>query len=188
MGIGLEVFERPADVDESPVGAEDPRAYVERVTRAKLAAARAAVGDLARPVAVLVADTTVTIDGDILGKPDSEGHARAMLERLAGRTHEVLTCYALAVLASPAALGEASAEGTLRVVATKVTLRPCAAGELARYVASGEPMGKAGAYAIQGLGAALVERIEGSYTGVVGLPLAEVLQDLVRLGVVELSE
>jgi|SRR6478609_4224174 len=179
--VGIEVMGRPCDVNEDPLSGEAPLAYVERITRSKLVAARrAAESGLSGRHALLVADTTVTIDGAILGKPADERDARSMLERLVGRTHEVLTCYGLALVPS-------AAEATVRTVRTSVTMRPAQPSEIDAYVASGEPFGKAGAYAIQGLGALFVERIDGSYTGVVGLPLSEVVQDLARLGIARLD-
>lgn len=187
--VGVPVIGRPCDVDESPLPEEEPRAYVERIVLAKLRAALQ--GAQQRPDgrhAVLVADTTVTIDGHILGKPEDGLEAAAMLTRLAGRSHEVLTCYGLAVTGSSAAdpgLSGAAEDRVVRTVATRVTMRALSAAEIGRYVASGEPFGKAGAYAIQGLGALLIERIDGSYSGVVGLPLCEVAADLARLGVAE---
>lgn len=186
QSVGLTVAVGAADVDESARMAESPAAYVERIARAKLDAARHAVPpEIPRPLAVLVADTTVTIDGDVLGKPDDAGHATQMLSRLAGRTHEVLTCYGIAIVVASDAMGAtAGGREVVRTVASRVTMRSCAPSEIERYVASGEPFDKAGAYAIQGLGAVFVERIEGSYSGIVGLPLCEVVVDLQRLGVV----
>ena len=121
---------------------------------------------------ILVADTSVVIDGRILGKPDGEGDARSMLVLLAGRTHEVMTRFAVA------------GEGALHAetVATRVTFRPLDDGEIDVYAASGEGIDKAGGYAVQGLGASLVARIDGSYSSVVGLPACEVIVALRRLG------
>jgi septum formation protein len=181
--VGIEVMGRPCDVDEDPLPGEAPLAYVERITRCKLLAAeRAAESGLSGRHALLVADTTVTIDGAILGKPADEHEAKSMLERLAGRTHEVLTCYGLALVSGAAA----APVGAVRTVCTRVTMRSASSSEIDAYVASGEPFGKAGAYAIQGLGALFVERIDGSYSAVVGLPVCEVVQDLARLGIAEL--
>src|SRR5690242_7253110 len=135
VGLALEV--RPADVDETPLPGEAPRAYVARVARAKAQA-------LARPGAwVLAADTTVTIDGAILGKAADGAEAAAMLRRLSGRVHEVITAFTL--------LGDAARD---EVVASEVELVALDEPTIAAYVASGEWRGKAGAYAIQGIGAA----------------------------------
>jgi septum formation protein len=181
--VGIEVMGRPCDVDEDPLPGEAPLAYVERITRSKLSAAqRAAESGLSGRHALLVADTTVTIDGAILGKPADEREAKRMLERLAGRTHEVLTCYGLALVSGTTT----ATVSVVRTVRTGVTMRSASPREIDAYVASGEPFGKAGAYAIQGLGALFVERIDGSYSAVVGLPVCEVVQDLVALGVAEL--
>lgn len=163
-----------ADVDETPRAGEAPAAYVLRVARAKAAAglrALAAGGFAALPV--LTADTTVVIDGEILGKPDGVAQAREMLARLSGRTHEVLTAVALA-----GAAGLAD-----RISASSVEFRGIDEAEIARYVASGEPCDKAGAYAIQGRAAVFVRSIRGSYSGIMGLPLFETAELLGRLGI-----
>lgn len=155
-----------ADVDETPLPGEDPAAYVSRLALAKaraVAARRRQAGEPALPV--LGADTTVVLAGELLGKPADAGEAGAMLARLSGREHEVLTAVALVA-------GDREA---VRLCRTRVRFRPLAADAIARYVESGEPMDKAGGYGIQGLGGALVAHIEGSYTGVVGLPLGETI-------------
>ena len=163
VGLALEV--RPADVDEAPLPGEAPRAYVARVARDKAHAA-------ARPGAwVLAADTTVTIDGAILAKAGDAAEAAAMLRRLAGRVHQVITAFTL--------LGEREHD---EVVTTDVEFVALDEPTIAAYVASGEWRGKAGAYAIQGIGAALVREVRGSVTNVIGLPLAEVLAALRALG------
>lgn len=149
-----------ADIDETPRPGEAPAAYVQRlaVGKAQAVAAR-------QPEAlVLGADTTVVVDGDILAKPADAADAAAMLRRLAGRAHEVLTGVALA---GPAATRVAL--GT-----TRVWFAPMTEADIATYVATGEPMDKAGAYGIQGWAARFVTRIEGSYSNVVGLPVAVV--------------
>lgn len=168
IGIAFEAV--GADIDESRLAGETPAALVERLARAKALAGVAAAPD-DRPV--LGADTAVILDGDALGKPDGEAGALEMLARLSGRTHEVLTGVAVA-------RGDAV---EARVVATGVTLRPTSHAERSAYWASGEPAGKAGAYAIQGLGALFVERIEGSYSNVVGLPLLETAELLRAFGI-----
>jgi septum formation protein len=153
--------------------------YLARVAEAKLAdvvrTLPAALRATAR--AVLVADTSVIVDGEILGKPGALGEAEAMIARLAGRTHEVRTRFCLARIDGPVAQ-VAHAE----TVVTRVTFRPLGAAQIRAYAASGEGSDKAGAYAVQGLGGALVSRIEGSYSNVVGLPACEVAVALERLG------
>jgi septum formation protein len=166
---------RVAGVDESMRIGESPRAYLERVTGAKLDAVRA--HDLGAASAVLVADTVVIApDGSILGKPADDGDGLSMILRLAGTTHEVSTRFLLA--ARDAGARPAHAE----TVTTRVTFRPVVEGEARAYVATGEGRDKAGGYAAQGRAAAFVERIEGSYTNVVGLPLCEVAVALRGLG------
>jgi septum formation protein len=171
---GLEPVVTPVEVDETPTPRERPGAYLERVVGAKLDAALAQAG--AHEPAVLVADTSVVLDERILGKPDSDDDARAMVRSLAGRSHEVRTRFALA---HRGRLLEA------HTVVTRVLVRPLEARAVDAYVATGEGRDKAGAYAIQGRFAACVAAIEGSYTNVVGLPLAEVLTALERAGIVE---
>ena len=140
--------------------------YVLRVCAAKAQAAYARRLHGAHRVApILVADTTVALDGAIMGKPDNADHAVDMLERLSGRDHEVLT--ALAVVGADGVL--------LTPVLSRSLVRFAAVGRAAlqRYAATGEPLGKAGAYGVQGRAAAFIERIEGSYSGIMGLPLFE---------------
>jgi septum formation protein len=160
--IGVRHRVRAPAIDESPQSGEAPGAYVARLAAAK---ARALVEmERGRPgMPVLAADTTVVLDGAILGKPAEEADCVAMLSALAGRRHEVLTAVAL------------WHDGRLRevVAESQVTFRPIDAAECRRYWASGEPAGKAGAYAIQGFGAVFVQRLEGSFSNVVGLPLFE---------------
>ena len=156
LGIAVEV--RPPHIAEVRAAGEAPRAYVERLAREK---AGAVPGDL-----VLAADTTVVVDGEVLEKPTDTADALRMLERLAGRTHEVITAVAL------------RAPGGTRHATdvTRVTFRAAERDVLAAYVATGEPMDKAGAYGIQGYGAALIDRIEGDFFGVMGLPVRLVLE------------
>lgn len=170
LGIPFELLlpgpHEDAEALEAELPGESPAAYVMRVCVAKADAARARMLRRSLPSApILVADTTVTIDDAILGKPADAGHALAMLERVAGRSHEVLT--ELAVIdARGTLLPPALSRSTVRFSAV-----PRAA--LERYVASGEPFGKAGAYAIQGRAAEFIEAIEGSHSGIMGLPLFE---------------
>ena len=164
---GLRVLVRPADIDETPMAGEGSSAYVARMARTK-ATAVVEGGAL-----VLGADTIVVLDGAILPKPADATENEAMIERLSGRTHQVTSAVALA---RDGCLLEALA------VTTEVRFRALAAGEAARYAATGEGLDKAGGYGIQGLGAALVAAIAGSYTNVVGLPLGETLELLRRWG------
>jgi len=172
-----------APADESTLPGEVPAAYLERVVLAKLAAVAAAFApgsavpaEVKLTSAVLVADTSVIEGGDILGKPGDVEEAEAMIARLAGRTHEVWTRF---VLGSAAVVPEILHAAT---VVTRVTFRALVASQVRAYAESGEGSDKAGGYAVQGLGAGLVSRIEGSYTNVVGLPACEVLLALEGLG------
>ncbi len=162
---------RPPQTDESPLPYERPADLVARLAREK-AQTRVGPGEI-----VLAADTVVVIDNQILGKPADATEARSMLARLSGRDHEVYTGVALAD-----GTGGSSASGASRmpprlasrVERTQVRIREMSAVEIAAYVAGGEPMDKAGAYAIQGWGAIYVEAIAGNYTNVVGLPMPAV--------------
>jgi septum formation protein len=162
--LGLEVDVRPSHVPEVRLPDEAPVAYAERLARDK---ALAVAGSL-----VLGADTTVLLDDELLEKPLDADDALQMLRRLQGRTHEVITSVALV------------SGGTVRQATdiTAVTFRPCDDEFLRAYIATGEPMDKAGAYGIQGYGAALVERIDGDFFGVMGLPVRLVLQLLEEAG------
>lgn len=171
--VGLTYSVLVPDIDETPEPGESPQALVERLARAKAQAVRDAAGGLP----VLAADTAVVIDGVALGKPADEAHALAILERLSGRSHVVVSGIAVA----------AGGQIASRVVESLVTLCPTTEAERQAYWASGEPDGKAGAYAIQGLGAVFVERLEGSYSNVVGLPLFETLALLRDHGVEPLA-
>jgi septum formation protein len=148
---------RAAELDETPRSGEAPPDYVRRLALEK-AAARAGAGEL-----VLGADTVVVIDGELLGKPADRAEARAMLGRIAGREH---TVYSGVALVEPAAGRRVAA-----VEATGVRMASLTSEQISWYVETGEPLDKAGAYAVQGLGALYVEAVSGSYTNVVGLPL-----------------
>jgi septum formation protein len=176
-GLGLPLRVRPAAVDEERNSAEPALEYLERIVAEKLAAAAAAPGE--QFAGLLVADTIVVLDDDVLGKPSGVADATALLTRLAGRTHTVYTRYALAL-----APNMSSAAAT-RTVESRVRLRAASADELSRYAETREGLDKAGAYAIQGIGAFLVESIEGSYTNVVGLPVCELVLDLRRIGLLD---
>lgn len=165
---------RARDVVEETLDAEPASHYVERMarTKAQVGWQRMQNRKLAeRPV--LGADTEVVLDGEIFGKPRDAGKAAQMIKRLSGRTHQVLTAVAVR-----------HREGTeVEVSISRVTLRRLGAAEIERYVASGEPFDKAGGYAVQGRAGAFVSRLEGSYSGVVGLPLYETATVLARIGV-----
>lgn len=165
-----------AEANEDVLPGEGLEAYLDRVTRAKLFEVIATLPEelRARAGAVLVADTSVVLDGAVLGKPSSEDEARSMIARLAGRSHEVRSRFVVARASGEIAHAE--------TVVTAVTFRALDTAQIAAYAASGEGSDKAGAYAVQGLGGALVARIEGSYSNVVGLPACEVAVALERLG------
>jgi septum formation protein len=173
LGLVLRIV--PADVDETPQAGELAIDYVRRVAIAKcdkVFDAPAPEGAGASPLAVLGADTTVVVDETILGKPSDQQDARAMLVRLAGRRHEVIT-------------GTSVRFGTRRIeraVTTLVAVRALQPAEIDAYLTSGEWRGKAGGYAVQGIAAAFVTDLRGSVTNVIGLPVAEVLADLLALG------
>jgi septum formation protein len=170
--VGVEVEVRPSDVDESQHAGEAAAAYVRRVAAAKAAACACAPGQW-----VLAADTIVELDGDVLGKAADGEEARAMLRRLVGRTHRVTT----AVCLRGADDGAGGAAYDV-VVTTEVDMIAADEAAVVDYVDSGEWRGKAGAYAVQGIGAALVRGVRGSVTNVIGLPLAEVVELLQRSG------
>jgi len=173
-GMGLPIRIEPADILEDVAHGEQPLDYVSRIVAEKLSAVAARV---AAPFsAILVADTTVVIDGQILGKPRDTADAANLLRRIVGRSHFVYTRYAISVADAPSVIRAA------HTVATEVSLRAASEEEITRYAASGEGLDKAGAYAAQGLGAFLIERIVGSYSNVVGLPACEVVLDLRALG------
>lgn len=152
---------------------EAPAAYVQRVTQLKLDAALARLKRRGLPAApVLCSDTTVALGRTIYGKPADAADARRMLGELAGRTHRVLTAVALA---SPRRRLQA-------LSASRVTFAPMSRAQIAAYVAGGEPMGKAGAYAVQGRAAAWIAHISGSYSGIMGLPMHETAQLLSSFG------
>ena len=159
---------RPADVDETPRPAEPPATYALRVARDKALAAAAQVGPSGNDVWILAADTVVVVDGYILGKPAGDGDARRMLGMLSWAVHEVLT--AVVVRHAGSEFSE--------VVSTRVRFTELSPAEIDWYVQSGEPNGKAGAYAIQGMGSRFIDWIEGSWSNVVGLPVATVYRML----------
>jgi nucleoside triphosphate pyrophosphatase len=167
--IGVPHLVTPADIDETPHAAERADEYVMRLAREKAEAVWAQHQDLP----VLAADTTVVVDQEILGKPESEADAATMLGKLSGREHLVHTGFALRT-------GPSVQVG---ISSTRVSFAVLTPAQIHAYWASGEPQGKAGAYAIQGLGAVFVSKIAGSYTGVMGLPLFETAEMLRAHGV-----
>ena len=180
IGIGFDVLllredlRRGADVDETPLAAEGPADYVLRLARAKAeVSARQLLQRGLRAHPVLAADTTVVLDGATIGKPVKAEEAVRILAALSGRQHEVLTAVALAHK------GQVEA----RISVSTVEFRPLTEIEIRRYVATGEPFDKAGAYAIQGRAAAFVTRISGSYSGIMGLPLAETAELLMHFDI-----
>lgn len=172
--IGVRFRVLAADVNEAPLPRETPEDYVLRIARIKAEVAWMRVAERRlQPHPVLAADTAVILGRHILGKPATDAAARAMLQALSGRSHRVLTSVAVAY------------ENRLKLATseTRVKFRRLAADEIAHYVASGEPHDKAGGYGIQGLAASFIARIEGSYSGVMGLPLFETARLLKTFGI-----
>jgi len=167
VGITHEV--RPADIDETYLAGEKPAPHAERLARGKCAVIAERVPD----ALVIGSDTIVVVDGDVLGKPASEGDAAHMLRRLSGRSHIVVTAVAVAW------------RGQTRsaVEEVNVTFHSLSDDDIAAYIATREPMDKAGAYGIQGYGATIVERVDGDYFAVMGLPLQLLVRVLRELGI-----
>jgi septum formation protein len=163
---GIPFIIRAKPVDETPLGKEVPEDYVRRLAEAK---ARAVTADLSE--IVLGADTTVVVDGETLGKPADAADARRMLARLSGRRHEVITGICL----------QRGEERIRDHAVTAVWFAPMSTAEVDDYVSSGEPMDKAGAYAVQGAASKFIPRIEGCYFNVVGLPIALVYRHYLKL-------
>jgi nucleoside triphosphate pyrophosphatase len=168
-GLGLPFTIRPAPIDETPHPGETPVALAERLARGKAAAAPAP-----SPSLVIAADTVVVVAGAILGKPRDRSQACDMLRRLAGRTHEVITGLGLRLVPEETLISEHAL--------SRVTFAPMSEEEIAWYAATGEGLDKAGAYALQGIGALFVAAVEGSYTNVIGLPVDRLYPHLRRLG------
>ena len=167
IGIPHEI--QPADIDETLRPDELPAPHAERLAREKVAV----IASLYPEAVVIGADTIVVLDGDVLGKPADAAEARATLHRLSGRTHTVHTAVAVAYRGR-------SASGLESV---EVTFRPLDEARIARYVATGEPMDKAGSYGIQGFGATIVERIHGDYFSVMGLAVGRLIAMLPEVDV-----
>ena len=163
LQAGIPFTVRTAPVDETPASGEQPEDYVRRVAEMKVLAVNHAADET-----VLGADTTVVIDGEMLGKPADDSDARRMLALLSGRRHQVLT--GVSIRRGPSLIRD--------FAATSVWFAPMTEAEIEGYVASGEPRDKAGAYAIQGLASKFIDRIDGDYFNVVGLPIALVYRYL----------
>jgi septum formation protein len=167
QAAGLPFIVRSAEIDETPRERENPEDYVLRLAEEKACAVPCASEEI-----ILAADTCVVLDGEILGKPINSSDAARMIDSLAGRRHEVLTGVCL----------RTGNRFERQCASTSVWFGPMRPEEIAQYVASGEPMDKAGAYGIQGLASRYIERVEGSYTNVVGLPVATVYRMLAAFG------
>lgn len=167
--IGVSYRVRAVEIDETPLLNELPQAYVERVAAEKSAACHAEL-DIDSPV--LAADTTVVLNGQIMGKPKDFDHARRMLQALSGNTHQVYSAVSLR-----------AKQHRQTVSITEVTFRTLSSNEITAYWQTGEPQDKAGAYAIQGFASIFIESIKGSFSGVMGLPLFETAQLLKQQGI-----
>ncbi len=171
--LGVEFEAMPSNILEVRQTGESPADYVLRVARDKAQFVAKLAHECGLPVfPVLGADTEVVLDGEILGKPQDRAHGMALLRRLAGRTHEVLSAVCVVDRGS----------GHTALSTSRVTFSPLTEAEIAQYWETGEPADKAGAYAIQGKAAAFIERLEGSYSGVMGLPLHELAGILKKIG------
>lgn len=175
--LGFEPIVRAADIDETPQQHETPTAFASRMAQEKAyLVARAVIehGNFAHPFAIVAADTVVDLDGEIFGKPVDDADARRMLRALSGRTHRVHT--AVCVVAG-------TGESYRNLVTSLVTFVPITDHMLTWYIETGEPADKAGAYAIQGAGGVLIDKVQGSTSNVVGLPLRETAALLARAGI-----
>ena len=176
QALGLRPVVMASHIDERRAPDEPPQSYCERLAteKARAVAHSSEAAEEGAPRWILAADTVVVLGDRVLEKPDDEADAERMLARLSGTTHEVITSFCW--------LHRSSQTWRTRSVTTRVRFRDLDARTIAQYVATGEPMDKAGAYGIQGIGGALVAHIEGSYSAVVGLPVAEVIEVLDDLG------
>lgn len=169
-----EDLRRGVDIDEMPLADESPGVYVLRIARTKVEMAVRQIAYRALPQKpVLAADTTVVFDGQIVGKPDDAEHAARILRALSGREHQVLTAVAVAL----------REQVETQISVSSVWLRELSEADIRRYCATGEPLDKAGAYAIQGRAGAFVTRISGSYSGIMGLPLMETTELLQKFNI-----
>jgi septum formation protein len=174
--MGIPILVVKGDVDETRRPDEAPARYLERVVRDKLSDVVGRLAGLGAAPGVVVADTIVVLGDEILGKPKDVSEAATLVGRLVGRSHVVHTRYAVSV--AP----ELARPFVERTVMSTVTMRAASADEVRRYAQTGEGLDKAGAYAAQGIGAFLIERIDGSFSNVVGLPACEVVMDLMAAG------
>lgn len=172
--LGLTLHRLPSEVDETPLPNEAAKAYCLRIAIAKNQAAQAvSFRQNFANFPILTADTTISIDNQILGKPKDPAEAAAMLKCLSGRTHQVFTAVCVSY----------QGEQFHCVQTSEVTFKTLSDAEISAYVASGEPMDKAGAYGIQGVGGIFVSHLSGSFTGVMGLPLFETSELLTKCGI-----
>lgn len=174
--IGIDCITHPADIDETQLANESPDDYVVRLAREKAEACLLRLSGEQKTRPVLAADTTVALSGSVLGKPEDDNDARRMLAALSGSTHLVHTAVALAFM------------NKIEVVlsTTKVEMIEFSEKQIEHYIATGEHRDKAGSYGIQGLAGAWIKRIEGSYTGVMGLPICETTALLRKHGIVQI--
>ncbi|QIM63384.1 septum formation protein Maf [Pasteurellaceae bacterium Orientalotternb1] len=172
--LGLQLHRIAGEIDETPLPNEQAKAYCLRIALAKNRAAQAVSStENFTNLPILTADTTVSIDGKILGKPKDQADAITMLQQLSGRTHQVFTAVCVSY----------SGEQFECVQTSEVTFKTLSEAEISAYVETGEPMDKAGAYGIQGVGGIFISHLEGSFTGVMGLPLFETAELLRKCGV-----
>jgi septum formation protein len=166
--VGIAHTVQPADIDEAYLPGEEPAAHAQRLAREKAAVVAAEAPD----AVVIGSDTIVVVDGEVLGKPRDEAHAAQMLTRLSGRSHVVMTAIAVR--------WRDAERSTVETVG--VTFHPLTVQDIQSYIATREPMDKAGAYGIQGYGATIVERVDGDYFAVMGLPLQRLVRLMSELG------
>ena len=178
--IGVRYIVHPVDIDETPKQAEAAKDYVIRVAAEKSKAGLETVDSL---LPILAADTSVVIDGQVLGKPENEAHAKEMMKQLSGRTHSVYSAVSLRINDR-----EAETKHFQALSLTEVSFRKITSTEIKGYWKTGEPQGKAGGYAIQGLASIFVQSINGSFSGVVGLPLFETAELLSKQGIIIRNE
>ena len=183
IGLGRPEFsftQVAPDIDETPQLRETPIDYVQRLAAEKAHAGLALCADMSQP-AVLGSDTIVVFENQILGKPTDAADAKRMLSELSGQLHTVMTAIALVYRKDESSL---TAKALVRLVQTQVRFCTLSKAEIEAYVASAEPMDKAGSYGIQGMGGCFVAAIDGSYSGVVGLPLVETRELLAEVGII----